>query len=98
MVVANKQNIKKYAKELLGNEYSQQREMMLLNCSNLSDFNSVLKGYGVENAPCRKKPELSFSYVNMGDAYTMTVLLFKGKIRIGCWADIVDKNMKWFEE
>lgn len=96
MVVANKQNIKKYAKELLGNEYSEHREIMLLNCTDLAQFNVALKGYGVEGTYSRKKPELSFEYVNMGDSYILTILKFKGKLRIGCWAEIVEKNMNYF--
>lgn len=97
MVVANKQNLKKYAKELLGQEYSIQRELMLLNCEDLNQFNIALKGHGVEGVHCSKKPELSFEYVNLGDGYLFTVLKFKGKLRIGCWAEIVEKNMKYFE-
>lgn len=96
MVVANKVNLKKNAKQLLGNNYSPQREIMLLNCSNLYQFNQVLKGFGVEGQYCSKKSELSFEYVNMGDAYTLTILNFKGKIRIGCWADIAEKYSKYF--
>ena len=97
MVVANKQNLKKYAKALLGNEYSPHRELMLLNSSNLGQFNVALKGFGVEGCYCKKKPELSFEYINMGDSYTLTILMFKNKLRIGTWAEIVEKNMRYFE-
>lgn len=97
MLVANKQNLKKCAKQLLGQEYSLQREIMLLNATNLAQFNVALKGYGVEGVYCNKKPDLSFEYVNMGDGYTLTILNFRGKLRIGTWAEIVEKNMKYFE-
>lgn len=97
MLVANKQNLKKCAKQLLGQEYSLQREIMLLNATNLVQFNVALKGYGVEGAYCSKKPDLSFEYVNMGDGYTLTILNYRGKLRIGTWAEIVEKNMKYFE-
>lgn len=96
VLVANTTNLKKYAKELLGVEYTPERAKALLKCTNIAQFNEVLKTHGVEGYYCTRKPELSFMYCNMGDPYIRTILEFKGKLRIGTYAEIVENNMDFF--
>lgn len=96
MVVANKVNLKKNARQLLGADYSQNSERLLLQCTTLNEFNQVLHGFGVEGQYCNVKPDLSFRYVNTGDGYNLTIIEFRGRLHIGCWAEIVEKNMRYF--
>ena len=94
--VANKQNLKKYSKDLLGNIYTVEKEKELLKCETLTDFNKVLEGFGIESVASISH-EHDFEYVNVGDSYCYTICDYKGKLRITTWGDIVEDNMDDFE-
>ena len=94
--VANKQNLKKYSKDLLGNIYTVEKEKELLKCETLIDFNEVLEGFGIESVASISH-EHDFEYVNTGDSYNYTICDYKGRLRITTWGDIVENNMDDFE-
>ena len=95
-LVANKQNLKKYAKDLLGVWHDKKSEKQLLKCETLEDFNKVMHGFGIEEV-LSISHENDFEYVNMGDSYNYTICDYKGKLRITTWGDIVENNMDDFE-
>ena len=94
--VANKQNLKTYSKDLLGNIYTVEKEKELLKCETLIDFNEVLEGFGIESVASISHKH-DFEYVNLGDSYCFTICDYKGKLRITSWGDIVENNMDDFE-
>ena len=94
--VANKQNIKKNSKDLLGNIYTVEKEKELLKCETLTDFNNVFEGFGIESVASISHKH-DFEYVNVGDSYCYTICDYKGKLRITTWGDIVEDNMDDFE-
>ena len=94
--IANKQNLKKYSKDLLGNIYTVEKEKELLKCETLTDFNKVLEGFGIESVASISHKH-DFEYVNMGDSYNYTICDYKGRLRITTWGDIVENNMDDFE-
>jgi len=46
----------------------------------------VLNGYGVEGHKVNKKGDY-VEYINFGDSYDMTVLLFQNRFIVSCWGD-----------
>ena len=95
-LIANKTNLKKYAKALLDKNYSDDKVKELLKCKTLDDFNNVLDGFGVEYVRSLSS-ENNFEYVNVGDSYGLTIVDYKGKLRITTWGNIVENNMNDFE-
>lgn len=95
-LVANKQNLKKYAKDLLNVWYDKESEKQLLKCKTLEDFNKVMNGFGIEYATSISGKN-DFEYVNTGDSYNYTICDYKGRLRITTWGDIVENNMDDFE-
>ena len=95
-LVANKMNLKKYAKALLDENYSDDKVKELLNCKTLDDFNHVIDGFGVEYVRS-VSGENDFEYVNVGDSYGLTIVDYKGKLRITSDGDILENNMNDFE-
>lgn len=95
-LVANRKNLKSKSVDLLGSEWTKEREMELLKAKTMEDFNKALVGYGVEY--CRSiSHENDFEYVNLGDTYLNTICYYKGKFRICCYGDIVEEHMDDFE-
>lgn len=94
--VANKMNLKKYGKTLLDENYSDDKMKELLKCKTLDDFNNVLNGFGVEYVRSISG-ENDFEYVNVGDSYALTIVDYKGKLRITSDGDILENNMNDFE-
>jgi len=110
LLIANKKNLKQYAKDLLGNEYTEQKEKELIEvCTKktiedyhsrgvhisfairdwLENINKVLCTFGVESS----YPEYEdLQYCNIGDTYALTILYYKGKLRIGDWDTIAEGN------
>lgn len=95
-LVANKSNLTKKAVQLLGSEYTLENEKMLKKASTLEEFNKALVGHGVEETKSISGKN-DFRYVNLGDSYLLTIVEYKGKFRICCWADIVEEYMDDFE-
>lgn len=57
----------------------------------LAVIDHVLRGCGVEwIEPGNNMRSPGIDYVNMGDTYATTVMLIRGRFRIGCWGDIVE--------
>jgi hypothetical protein len=65
-------------------------------------INEILGGYGVEQITDNQWSEYwcdgGLLYVNMGDAYTCTVIYDTRKDRwiVGSWGDVVERNEKRF--
>lgn len=69
----------------------------------LKTFDAILSAHGVErveskkdrNASCACDSSLfdnhSFLYVNMGDSYIPTIIMYHGKFFVACMADLVEK-------
>lgn len=95
-LVANKTNLKKYGKALLDENYSDDKMKELLKCKTLDDFNNVLNAFGVEYVRSISG-ENDFEYVNVGDSYGLTIVDYKGKLRITSDGDIIENNMNDFE-
>lgn len=56
-------------------------------------IDEILGTHGVEYIPAghnAKSPGIN--YCNTGDSYGTTVLLVRGKFRVGSWADIVERG------
>jgi len=59
----------------------------------LAAINAVLNGCGVERIePGNNNRSPAIDYVNMGDTYDTTVMIVRGRFRVGCWGDIVDRG------
>jgi hypothetical protein len=49
--------------------------------------------FGVEYIPAgrgARSPEVT--YLNTGDTYELTILYIRGRFRVGCWGDIVERG------
>jgi len=59
----------------------------------LAAIDAILNGCGVERieqGSNRRSPAID--YVNMGDTYDTTVMVVRGRFRVGCWGDIVERG------
>ena len=53
----------------------------------------LLDGCGVEHIPAgRNAKSPAITYVNMGDTYTPTIVWVRGRYRVCCWGDIVERG------
>lgn len=57
-------------------------------------FNEILEGHGVEGGCVLNGDAADYSYVNMGDTYTCTILhdCDRGTFRLMSWGDFVEQN------
>lgn len=92
MKVANKNNLKKYSKDLLCHNYSEDNVKKLLKCETLEDFNSIMECFGVEYLNSISG-ENDIVYVDTGDTYNTTIVYYHDKMRITSIGDIIEKNM-----
>lgn len=59
----------------------------------MAAIDKVLRTSGVEYiAPGRGKRSPAIYYCNAGDTYAVTVLMVRGRFRVGCWGDIVEER------
>lgn len=59
----------------------------------LQQIDTILRTFGVEYIPAghnAKSPAIY--YCNTGDTYDTTVLKVRGRFRVGCWGDIVERG------
>lgn len=56
-------------------------------------IDSILRTYGVEYLGKHKRSWRHIYYCNAGDGYANTVLFSGRRAFVGCWADIVEKNL-----
>jgi hypothetical protein len=53
----------------------------------------VLQTHGVEYTPAgRNAKSPAIYYCNAGDTYACTVLKVRGRFRVGCWGDLVERG------
>lgn len=62
----------------------------------LNMFDEIIEGHGVEHARANRQGE-NFSYVNMGDPYICTIVLWHGAYRLTDWGSIVERHMTWYD-
>ena len=53
----------------------------------MKEIDKVLNNHGIESN-FNNTSFLGIFYSNTGDSYATTILHYKGKLRIGCWADV----------
>lgn len=59
----------------------------------LSTINEIMEAHGVEYTPAgRNKKSPSISYVNMGNPYVPTIMWIKGRYRVACWGDVIQRG------
>jgi hypothetical protein len=61
--------------------------------SRMRAIDKVLGTYGVEDIDAghnRRSPAIR--YCNTGDPYDTTVMFIRGRFRVGCWGDIVERG------
>ena len=56
-------------------------------------INAILRTHGAEYLGQHKRSGESVYYCNAGDAYAATVLFHGLNLRVGCWGDMVEKNL-----
>jgi len=65
----------------------------------LTAINEIIEGHGIEQIiPKDEDRHPSYDYINMGDEYSATILLRSdGRLIVGCWGDIVEQHMDWYD-
>ena len=65
----------------------------------LTAINEIIEGHGIEQIrPKDEDRHPSYDYINMGDTYAVTILLRSdGRLIVGCWGDIVEAHMEWYD-
>ena len=59
----------------------------------LIGIDRILRGCGVEwIEPGNNANSPGIDYVNMGDTYATTVMVIRGRFRVGCWGDVVERG------
>jgi hypothetical protein len=59
----------------------------------LETIDGLIGGHGVEyirEGGGQRSPAIR--YVNLGDTYDTTILYVRGRFRVGCWGDIVERG------
>ena len=65
----------------------------------MTAINEIIEGHGIEHIrPKDEDRHPSYDYINMGDTYAVTILLRSdGRLIVGCWGDIVEAHMEWYD-
>jgi len=65
----------------------------------LTAINEIIEGHGIEQIrPKDEDRHPSYIYINRGDPYNTTILLRSdGRLIVGCWGDIVEAHMEWYD-
>jgi IS4 transposase len=58
-----------------------------------SQIDKVLRTFGVEYLGQHKRNGEHIYYCNTGESYASTVIFSGLHMRVGCWADLVEKNL-----
>ena len=53
----------------------------------------ILRTYGVEHLGWHKRRGENVYYCNAGDTYSTTVLFCGLSLTVGCWGDLVERNL-----
>ena len=56
-------------------------------------IDKVLRTYGVEHLGWHKRKGEHVHYCNAGDTYSTTVLFCGLSLTVGCWGDLVERNL-----
>lgn len=65
----------------------------------MTAINEIIEGHGIEQIrPKDEDRHPSYIYINRGDPYNTTILLRSdGRLIVGCWGDIVEAHMEWYD-
>lgn len=61
----------------------------------MATVDQILKTSGIEYLGEHKRTGKRIWYCNAGDSYGTTVLFVGEHLRVGCWADLPERNMIW---
>ena len=53
----------------------------------------ILRTYGVEHLGTHKRNGRYVDYCNAGDTYAGTILFIGRQLRVGCWGDLVERDL-----
>jgi hypothetical protein len=56
-------------------------------------IDAILRTHGVEYLGRHKRSHESVSYCNAGDTYATTVVFVGPVMHVGCWGDLVERNL-----
>lgn len=56
-------------------------------------IDSVINTHGIEYLGYHKRQEVHVDYCNAGDTYTTTIIFMGDNLVVGCWGDLVEKNL-----
>jgi hypothetical protein len=56
-------------------------------------INEILRTCGVEWLGIHRRTGLSVRYANAGDTYATTLVSIGPRLTVGCWGDLVERNM-----
>lgn len=56
-------------------------------------IDAILRTCGVEWLGVHKRLGKAVYYCNAGDTYATTVIFIGGRLVVGCWGDLVERNM-----
>lgn len=56
-------------------------------------IDKILRTYGVEYLGQHRRTGEHIYYCNAGDSYAGTIIFSGLHMRVGCWADLVEKNL-----
>lgn len=56
-------------------------------------IDKILRTYGVEYLGQHKRSGERVYYCNTGESYASTIIFSGLHMRVGCWADLVEKNL-----
>jgi hypothetical protein len=58
-----------------------------------NEINKLIDTHGVEFLGFHKRTGCPIYYCNAGDGYTGTVMFAQNRMYVGCWADLVERNL-----
>ena len=56
-------------------------------------IDEILRTHGVEYLGWHKRASCDVHYCNAGEAYATTILFIGGRLTVGCWGDLVERNL-----
>ena len=56
-------------------------------------INAILDTFGLEHLGWHKRASEQVYYFNAGDTYAATIILIGDNLTVGCWGDLVEKNL-----
>lgn len=58
-----------------------------------NEIDAILRTFGIEPIGVHKRLRLHVYYANAGDTYSTTALFIGPRLAVGCWGDLVERNL-----